>query len=181
MYLLIQHGSYQLIEIKFQPLMSDGQVFVYRGIGKSKEYKQFNFDILSIGENQDPTFKNYLQLQAGTFFDSALSFNIAHEQIHRCETDFLKSENVWGDLARTFDLNCVKDAFFKKLRHSYRQSFTLDESIASWKFGPNYVKCKTSITNIRLTTFFAGENEVRMIDPRKLEIIDTIGCKRKSA
>jgi hypothetical protein len=30
--------------------------------------------------------------------------------------------------------------------------------------------------NVHLTTFFAGEHEVRVLDPRLLEVHETVGC-----
>jgi len=47
---------------------------------------------------------------------------------------------------------------------------------ADRKFGPNYVKLRTPLTNIRITTFVCNETEVKVIDPNKSEIIDTFGC-----
>ena len=44
------------------------------------------------------------------------------------------------------------------------------------KFGPNYVKLRTPLSNIRITTFVCGETEVKVIDPNKLEVIDAVGC-----
>jgi hypothetical protein len=37
--------------------------------------------------------------------------------------------------------------------------------------GGNYVKCTTPLNNVRITSFFAGESEVNIIDPRKVEIL----------
>ena len=45
------------------------------------------------------------------------------------------------------------------------------------KFGPHFVTAKTPIDNIRLTTFFAGEHEVRIIDPDLVEFVDAQGCE----
>jgi hypothetical protein len=58
-----------------------------------------------------------------------------------------------------------------------RSSYTLEERIAARKFGPNYVKFRTPLTNIRITTFFCEEAEVKVIDPDKLEVVETVGCK----
>lgn len=44
------------------------------------------------------------------------------------------------------------------------------------KFGPSRVVCRTPLTNIRITTFFAGEHEVRIIDPDRVEILAAVGC-----
>ena len=45
------------------------------------------------------------------------------------------------------------------------------------KFGPHRVVCRTPLTNIRITTFFAGEHEVRVLDPSRVELLDAIGCE----
>ena len=49
--------------------------------------------------------------------------------------------------------------------------------VAEHKFGPNYVVAKTSLRNIRITTFFAGEHEVRIIDPSRVEVLEEHGCR----
>jgi hypothetical protein len=36
---------------------------------------------------------------------------------------------------------------------------------------------KTSLSNIRLTTFFAGESEMRIIDPSRVSVVDAVGCQ----
>jgi hypothetical protein len=45
------------------------------------------------------------------------------------------------------------------------------------KFGPHRVVCRTTLNNIRITTFFAGEHEVRVLDPSRVELLDAIGCE----
>ena len=47
------------------------------------------------------------------------------------------------------------------------------------KFGPHRVVCRTALTNIRITTFFAGEHEVRVIDPSCVELLAAVGCEVK--
>jgi hypothetical protein len=36
---------------------------------------------------------------------------------------------------------------------------------------------KTPLNNIRLTTFFAGESEVRIIDPSRICLVEAVGCQ----
>ena len=48
--------------------------------------------------------------------------------------------------------------------------------MAENKFGPNFVVAKTPLTNIRMTTFFSGELEVRIIDPDQVDFVDQHGC-----
>lgn len=44
------------------------------------------------------------------------------------------------------------------------------------KFGPHRVVCRTPLANIRITTFFAGEHEVRVLAPSRVELVAAIGC-----
>ena len=44
------------------------------------------------------------------------------------------------------------------------------------KFGPHFVVAKTPIANIRLTTFFAGEAKVRLVDPWRIRHVESVGC-----
>jgi len=55
--------------------------------------------------------------------------------------------------------------------------YALEESYAAFKFGPHYVKFRTPLDNIRVTTFVSNETEVKVIDPNKLEVIDAVGCR----
>ena len=45
------------------------------------------------------------------------------------------------------------------------------------KFGPHYVVLKTPLSNIRITTFFAGESEVKIVDPSRVSVVKTVGCQ----
>jgi len=49
-------------------------------------------------------------------------------------------------------------------------------AVAERKFGPHFVVAKTPIANIRLTTFFAGEAEVRLVDPSQIRVLESVGC-----
>jgi hypothetical protein len=57
------------------------------------------------------------------------------------------------------------------------ESYSLARWVAERKFGPHYIVCETPLDNIRLTTFFAGEHEVKVVDPRRLAVIETVGCR----
>jgi len=43
--------------------------------------------------------------------------------------------------------------------------YALEEWFAARKFGSNYVKFRTPLTNIRITTFVCNETEAQVIDP----------------
>jgi hypothetical protein len=45
------------------------------------------------------------------------------------------------------------------------------------KFGPHYVVLKTPLSNLRITTFFAGESEVKIIDQSRVSVVETVGCQ----
>jgi hypothetical protein len=49
--------------------------------------------------------------------------------------------------------------------------------MAKLKFGPHYVAFRTLLllSNIRITTFFAGEAEARIVDPTKMAPVDAVG------
>jgi hypothetical protein len=36
---------------------------------------------------------------------------------------------------------------------------------------------RTPLSNIRLTTFFAGESEEKIIDPSRLCLVEAVGCQ----
>jgi hypothetical protein len=65
----------------------------------------------------------------------------------------------------------------RKAGVAVHQSFALERWVAESKFGPHYVVCKTPVDNVRTTTFFAGEHEVRVIDPRRIEVVEAHGCR----
>jgi hypothetical protein len=48
------------------------------------------------------------------------------------------------------------------------------------KFGPHCVVLKTPLSNLRITTFFAGESEVKVVDPSRVSVVDTVGCQVES-
>jgi hypothetical protein len=65
----------------------------------------------------------------------------------------------------------------RPLRALVYSGYALEERCAARKFGPNYVKLPTPLTNMRITTFVCKETEVKVIDPNKLEVIEAVGCK----
>jgi hypothetical protein len=78
-----------------------------------------------------------------------------------------------------FDRHCCEvglDSTAPAIRSMIYSGYALEDWCASAKFGPNYVKFRTPLTNIRITTFVAGETEVKVIDPNKLDVIEAVGC-----
>ena len=176
-YMLIQHGSYLSVPSREQPHIHDCKVILYRGIGKSKVFNFLTPDISAASPSYLESLRCYWLAHDHAFSDSETSFSVAHSRIHRSETDFLNTEADWTSIAGMVGLKWTGCEFARQLRACYLQSFTLDQQIAKNKFGPNYVTCITPIDNIRLTTFYAGEHEVFVLDPSKLEILKSHGCK----
>jgi len=58
-----------------------------------------------------------------------------------------------------------------------RQSCSLDPVIGERKFGPHHVVVKTLLSNIRITRFFAGESEVKIVDPSRISEVQGFGCE----
>ena len=42
--------------------------------------------------------------------------------------------------------------------------------------GPHYVAVSTALSNIRMTTFFAGESEAKIVDPSRIHEVSPFGC-----
>jgi hypothetical protein len=176
-YFFMQHGSYLLIDVAEQPLLKDGMLVLYRGLGKKRRFCWRSYDN-NLSPQQNSILQRYFDVHFKAFSDSEISFQIAHVWVRRAETGFLKWEMSWIDLAQQTGFNPESEHLSRRLTDAYRQSFTLIKRTAAWKFGPNYVRCLTPLNNVRITSFFAGESEVNVIDPRKIEI--TTPCLGKS-
>jgi hypothetical protein len=177
-FVLMQHGSYQILGVDQQPLLDAGEVVLYRGIEKADTFR-----FLRVGETNPESevgriWRRYMRTQAHVMSDSTLSFNSVHDRTKRSETWHIR-DGTWltDDIAADHGLDLTSDGFAKELWRTTHQSFTLAQWVAEQKFGPHYVKCKTPISNIRLTTFFAGEHEVRIVDPDRLEFLECVGCR----
>lgn len=174
-YLLLQHGSYQLVPVEDQPLLESGEVLLYRGVQESRTFRLQRFDALDAAQRE--TWRRYVAVQAYVLSDAIRSFNSIHDRAARCETQHIRDRSwMTDDLACEYGLDIDHDGFAKGLWNTTHQSFALARWVAERKFGPNYVICKTPLTNIRITTFFADEHEVRIIDPRLLDVVETHGC-----
>jgi hypothetical protein len=110
--------------------------------------------------------------------DSVLSFNTIHDRIKRCETNGLRDGTWLGDkLAAQAGLDIESPGFAKELWHAAQQSYSLDPVMGVHKFGPHHVVVRTPLSNIRITTFFAGESEVKIVDPSRISAVQTAGCE----
>ena len=165
----MQHGSYLKISVSQQPILEEtGFVLIHRGIGNANK-----FNITRMPEDNH-LIDQYREVQLNYFSDSVRSFNVAHANNFRCETSHLKSDIPL--LSEQVHDEKIYDQLRMLLR-STNQCYTLNRDIARYKFGPSYVTFKTPVTNIRICTFFAGEEEVRILSPDLLTPIKATRCK----
>jgi len=176
--LLIQHGSYQWISLEDQPHIEDGDVLLYRGIGQANLFRCLRFQQQDLSPANREIWRKYLSVQAHMLSDSVLSFNTIHDRIKRCETGGLRDGTWLGDeLAAQSELDIKSPGFAKDLWHAAQQSYSLDPVMGLRKFGPNHVVIRTPLNNIRMTTFFAGESEAKILDPSRISEVRSIGCE----
>lgn len=176
-WLFIQHGSYQWISSADQPYVEEGQVLLYRGIEREKtfRYPSLERELQQLANLR--IWNRYLALQWSMLSDSSLSFNTIHDRTKRCETAFLNDGTWLADrLAAEAGLDIESDRFAHVLWEAATSAFSLERWVAEKKFGPHFVIAKTAIANIRLTTFFAGEAEVRLVNPSRIHVLDSVGC-----
>lgn len=175
-YCLIQHGSYQSVPAEEQPHLESGELLVHRGVQRAATFRFPRFGRRRSGSEQN-VWTAFVTLQARMLSDSLLSFNTIHDRAKRCETGHIR-DGTWvsDELALAEGLDIGEDGAAEALWHATHQSFTLCRSLAEYKFGPSYVTCKTSIDNVRITTFFAREHEVRILDPDRLQVLEARRC-----
>lgn len=175
-YLFLQHGSYQLVTVQDQPLVESGEVVLYRGVGEATEFRLFRPGALDAAGRR--TWQRYLGVQAHVLSDATRSFNSIHDRAARCETEHIRDRSRITDaIARQRGLDVDGFGFAGALWQSAHESFSLARWVAERKFGPHYVVSRTPLGNVRLTTFFAGEHEVRLIDPGQVALLEEHGCR----
>lgn len=175
-YVFLQHGSYQLVRAEDQPFVETGDAVLYRGVEKTTEFRLLRPSTL--GAARQRTWERYLAIQAYVLSDATRSFNSIHDRAVRSETEHIRDRSRMTDvIARERGLGIDAPGFAQALWQSAHESFTLERWVAERKFGPHYVVCKTPLGNVRLTTFFAGEHEVRVIDPGQLTLLEEHGCR----
>jgi hypothetical protein len=164
--ILIQHGSYLIADIRSQPNIDRGEAVLYRGIQNAE---MFLFRRLTTPDVR----LRLMSVHARTLADSVTSFNAAHCNVSRLETGCFNDRSfMLGDLCLKAGLE-LEPPIVSLLYSAY----ALEEWCAARKFGSNYVKFRTPLSNIRITTFVCNETEVKVIDPNKLEVIDAVGCR----
>ena len=146
-----------------------GEVLLYRGIGQGAVFRCLQFEPDDLSAANREIWRRYLRVQAEMLSDSVLSFNTIHDRVKRSETEGLRHGTWLGDaMATQAGLDIESPGFAKDLWHAAQQAYSLDPVMGVRKFGPHHVVVKTPLSNIRLTTFFAGESEVKIIDPSRI-------------
>jgi len=157
--------------------VEEGHALLYRGIQTERtfRYPSVERDLRQLANQR--TWSRYLDLQWRMLSDSTLSFNTIHDRTKRCETSCLNDGTWHADrLAAEAGLDTNSDGFTHALWEAATSAFSLKRWVAEKKFGPHFVVAKTPLSNIRLTTFFAGEAEVRLVDPVRIRFLDAVGC-----
>jgi hypothetical protein len=164
--IIIQHGSYQFVKPVEQPFLKEGFVLLYRGIGNESTFKHYKI-------KDENLYLEVMNIHSKSLIDSVVSFNAIHSNVKRCESAALNhdtyilhhyAEDIGGDK-------------IEEISSILNSGYSLYSGCGERKFGPSHVVFKTPVTNVRITTFFCGESEVKVIDPNKLEIIKEVGCR----
>ena len=164
--IFIQHGSYLIVDVESQPYINRGELVLYRGV---QDAEVFTFNRLSTMD----IWSRLMNLHARSLADSVTSFNAVHSNVSRTETGYLNDQTSFLEdlcLAAGLDPRPPIASFLYS-------GYALEEWCGVRKFGPNYVKLRTPLTSVRITTFVCNETEVKVIDPNKLEVIESVGCR----
>ena len=168
--IFVQHGSYLIADRESQPHIDQGEAVLYRGLQQAKVF------LLRRLTTEDVRMR-LMSVHARTLTDSVTSFNAMHCNVSRSETGWFNDRTfMLSDLCHAAGLEPKRP-----IRSLLYSGYALEEWCAARKFGPNYVKLRTPLSNIRITTFVCGETEVKVIDPNKLEVIEAVGCRVREA
>lgn len=145
-YLLMQHGSYQLVRVADQPLLESGELLLYRGVQEAELFRWPNIGADRSDDGRRHAWRAYVKTQAHVLSDSVRSFNSIHDRAKRCETSHLR-DGTWmtDDVAREHGLDIDHDGFAGGLWAATHESFSLERWVAERKFGPNFVVLKTPL------------------------------------
>lgn len=80
------------------------------------------------------------------------------------------------ELTRQAGLDIQSPGFARDL-WAAQQSYSLELVTGVVKFGPHHVVVKTPLSNIRITTFLAGESEAKIVDPSRISEVQAVGCE----
>ena len=120
----------------FQPHIDRGEAVLYRGLQKAEKFLRRRLATADLRTR-------WMSVHARTIANSATSFNAVHCNVSRTETGWFNGRSfILGDLCREAGLEPKPP--IQSLLYS---GFTLEEWCATGKFGPNYVKFRTPLSN----------------------------------
>ena len=164
--IFIQHGSYLIVDMESQPYIDRGDIVLYRGVQNAKVFTLHRLTSTDL-------LLRLMNVHSRSLADSVTSFNAVHCNVSRLETGYFNDRTFLLEqlcLAERLDPN-------PPIASLLYSGYALEEWCGATKFGSNYVKFRTPLTNIRITTFVCNETEVKVIDPNKLEVIQSVGCR----
>ena len=163
--IFMQHGSYLIADMESQPHIDRGEAVLYRGLQKATVFLLRRLITADVR-------RRLMRVHARTLADSVTSFNAMHCNVSRTETGWFNDRTfMLSDLCRDAGLEPKRP--IRSLLYSGVHASGMI-ALTTRKFGPNYVKLRTPLSNIRITTFVCSETEVKVIDPNKLEVIDAV-------
>jgi hypothetical protein len=139
---------------------------LYRGIGNEATFRHYKI-------KDENLFCELMNIHSKSLVDSVVSFNTIHSNIKRCESSALNHDTY---LLHQYAEDIGGDKI-EEVSSILNSGYSLYSGCGERKFGPSHVVFKTPVTNVRITTFFCGESEVKVIDPNKLEFINEVGCR----
>lgn len=182
-YVLSQNGSFRVLEKDAHPEIAEGKIKIFRGIGNATTFGKTSLPGRTSKVPQNRLFRElYLDYVSAIFVNSASTFAFtncncknksAHISRRPLYPDFVQKIFSLYDLSVN---NIFFDTFIGYAFRVFRTSYTVNEVIASKKFGPNYVAFETPINNVMLSSQFTGEGEVKVIDPNLLRAVRSSGC-----
>lgn len=173
---VLQHGSYQILEKQQQPFVEDGFFVCYRGVRNDEQFCVPGYQQELLNPAEKEAVRRYYLKTFLTMSDSVHSFLCVHAGVCLVRTDHLVNfRSLAMDSDDFFDVGTQHIfEFFRWIFNNQCFSFRLNT--ASGKFGPNYFKIKTPIDNVWITSLFAGEAELKLINPNRVEILEANGC-----
>jgi hypothetical protein len=94
-FVLLQHGSYQLLPTDNQPLLGSGEVLLYRGVGEANLFHLVR-RATHTGDSGD-SWRRCMAVQAQVLSDAVRSFNSIHDRTKRCETSHIRDQPELDD------------------------------------------------------------------------------------
>lgn len=180
MYMLMQNGVYQFVRGGDHPRIAEGFVRIHCGIGTNSTYVHKMLwsrdqSLSQLSDQDRQIIRAFFKIHEVNSSDSILNFIAGHQAIVRPNTAHIQ---VTGGKQQKVRANQSVQRKAEELyrRISTENCFSLNPRISQQKFGPNYGVLDTPLSNIRLTSWFAGESEVRLINPIFARVVSTQGC-----